>query len=235
MSDSAFRTAIVGFASFFDGVTIDRAAPDGTIQTIAVPLQYSGKQSFVQRLFAQEDIESQTVYQSLPRMAFNIESIDVNNTRKMQRLGKISNGALASYNPIPYDMKVNLTIVAKNVSDCLQIMEVILPKFAPERVITISPNGFQQEVIINLESTSFQNDFEGTLDKRQLITANLAFTVIVSLTGTTHVPVYIEQVFAKINDTSSVDYASFGYPVPVATYTASGTSPSGTIFESWVE
>lgn len=235
MSIGLIRATSVAFASMFDNLQINRPAPDGTIQTINVPLMYAGKQAFVQRLFAQEDLDAANVYQSLPRMTFEISEIVSDPERKMQRMGAIqsADGTQKYFNNVPYNIGIELNIVAKNVSDCLQILEIVLPKFSPERVLSVNSGGVIQQIPFTLKATTFQNDFEGTLDKRQLITATLSFDAGIQLYGAAGVSNVIEEVIVPINDPNNIGYLGFGSPIPTTTYTASGTSPSGSIFEQW--
>jgi hypothetical protein len=71
--------------------------------------------------------------------------------------------------------------------DALQIVEQILPYFNPQYTLTLKPfSGFEdikEDVPITLQSVSFQDDFEGSLEQRRTIIYTLDFGMRVNFHG----------------------------------------------------
>lgn len=81
----------------------------------------------------------------LPRMSYEMMGFSYDSSRKLNTTGKdfaqSSSGgatALAAYNPVPYDFDFNLTIYVRNVEDGNQIIEQIVPYFAPDYTLKLN-------------------------------------------------------------------------------------------------
>ena len=122
------RKAIVAFGSMFNNITIQREDADGNVvQLQKVPLSYSPKQKFLTKIRQQPNVDTQNVQVLLPRMGFEMVSLDYDPNRKispMQQSRTINSSTTASaqYAPTPYNINVLLYIYAKNQDDGLQII-----------------------------------------------------------------------------------------------------------------
>jgi len=122
------RKAIVAFGSMFNGITIERKDSAGnSIQIQKVPLSYSPKQKFLAKIRQQPSVDETNFSVILPRMGFEMTSLDYDPNRKISPLqqNRTLNSATTSssqYAPTPYNINVLLYIYVKNQDDGLQII-----------------------------------------------------------------------------------------------------------------
>jgi hypothetical protein len=80
-----------------------------------------------------------------------------------------------------------LNIYAKSQDDALQLVEQILPYFAPQYTLTIKPfadiDTLTEDVPITLSGVTFQDDFEGAVEQRRTIIYTLDFEMKIALYG----------------------------------------------------
>ena len=127
------RKIIVSFGTMFNEINLVRKDSSGSItQSMKVPLAYGPKEKFLARLRQDADL-SKTVAITLPRLGFEIKNLSYDPTRKLNRVQKFKKvkGAKASqldtqYMPVPYNLELELYIMAKQSDDALQIVEQIL-------------------------------------------------------------------------------------------------------------
>jgi hypothetical protein len=217
-------------------------------QTIQIPLSYSSKSKWVQRIQEQPDLDGSKVFGVLPRMAFELGGLTYDNTRKLARMGTIGTESPAgsgiinrNFTPVPYNVSFSLYIMTNTQEDGLQIIEQILPSFAPELTLTISAgasgSGMTQNVPIILTNVLLEDDFDGSFETRRLVTWTLSFTAKVNLYGGTAQIGVINKVNVYINVASKLPASILPTNVgdlPVATYTAAGSGGVITS-ESWLE
>lgn len=80
-----------------------------------------------------------------------------------------------------------MNVYTNNQDDALQIVEQIVPYFAPQYTVTIKPYKehptIKEDVPITLQSVSFINEFEGQQESRQYVQYVLDFEVKINFTG----------------------------------------------------
>ena len=186
------RKAIVAFGSMFNNITIQRTDANGNVvQLQKVPLSYSPKQKFLTKIRQQPDIDTQNVQVLLPRMGFEMISLDYDPNRKISpiqqsRTINSSTAANAQYAPTPYNINVILYVYAKNQDDALQVIEQILPYFNPDYNLTIKavPQlNIKNDLPIILSSIGFEDDYEGDLTTRRSIIWTLSFVMKLNFYG----------------------------------------------------
>lgn len=185
------KKAITVFGSIFNNISIERRDADGKVaQTIKVPLTYAPKQKYIARVQQEPDIDGKNVGVTLPRMAFEIRGLQYNRARKLNSNIKninISEGKyLSQYNPVPYDMEVDLFIMVKNQEDGLQIVEQILPIFTPQYTVTInsiSEMQIKEDLPIILNAVNFEDNYEGDFHENRIIVWTLSFTLQLNYFG----------------------------------------------------
>lgn len=185
------RAAIVSFGSLFTNYHIFRKNKDKKIiQKINVPLSYAPKSKFLARIFQEPDIESKPFEVTLPRMSFEIESFSYDRSRKLNSNVKqtaVVDGQYRSMgNGVPYNLSMRLYVYAKNQEDALQIIEQILPKFAPQ--VSVSVNimpemGLTQNFPIILNDIAFEDNYEGDYQNHRTIIYTLDFTLQLNYYG----------------------------------------------------
>jgi hypothetical protein len=177
------RKTIVSFGTLFNQIYIKHKDSDGdTYSEIRVPLAYGPSQKFLARIEQQSDL-NKPVQITLPRMSFEMNSIQYDSTRKsgITQTFKASDGQNLKkvYMPVPYNIGFELNILSKLNDDALQIVEQILPYFQPGFTLTIDlidSIGEKRDVPVVLENISFQDDYEGDFSTRRALIYTLQFT-----------------------------------------------------------
>ena len=187
------RKIKVSFGTIFNNVQIVRKNSSGNItQSMKVPLAYGPKQKFLTRIREDASI-SKTTAITLPRIAFEIQTLSYDTTRKLNRVTKIrktsakGSGKLETqYMPVPYNVDLQLFVMAKSGDDALQIIEQILPFFQPEYTITVNDNldmKQKRDVPIVLTGIDYEDNYEGDFTTRRAIIYTLSFTAKFYLYG----------------------------------------------------
>ena len=186
------RKAIVAFGNMFNNITIERKDGNGEVIGIQrVPLSYSPKQKFLARINQQPNVDTNQFQIILPRMGFEMVSLDYDPNRKVSPLQQSrsltsSVNASTQYAPTPYNITVYLYVYARNQDDGLQIIEQILPYFNPDYNLTLKavPElNIQNDLPILLNTISFQDEYEGDFITRRAIIWTLAFTMKLNFYG----------------------------------------------------
>ena len=186
------RKAIVAFGNMFNNITIQRTDADGNVvQLQKVPLSYSPKQKFLTKIRQLPNVDTQNVQVLLPRMGFEMVSLDYDPNRKISpiqqsRTINSSTAANAQYAPTPYNVNMILYVYAKNQDDGLQVIEQILPYFNPDYNLTIKavPQlNIKNDLPIILNSLGFEDDYEGDLTTRRSIIWTLSFVMKLNFYG----------------------------------------------------
>ena len=190
------RTAVSVFGSMFNNLHVLRHNNAGeTISQVKVPLSYAPKRNFISRLDEMskgEDAERRVAIK-LPRMSFEITNMAYDPTRqlpKVNNIAKASNEITTKqkiYTSTPYTISFQLNIYAKSQDDALQIVEQILPYFAPQYTATIKPfadiPSLTEDVPIALSGVQFSDDYEGAIEQRRTIIYTLDFEMKIALYG----------------------------------------------------
>jgi hypothetical protein len=185
------RKTIIAFGTLFNDIHIrhqDSAGND--ITDMKVPLAYGPSQKFLARITQQADL-NKAVQITMPRMSFEMTSIQYDSTRKsslVQTFKTCEDGTKAKkvFMPVPYNIGFELNVLSKLNDDSLQILEQILPYFQPHFNLTIDlveSIGEKRDIPIVLESVSFQDDYEGSFDTRRALIHTLTFTAKTYLFG----------------------------------------------------
>jgi len=176
------KRSVSVFGTLFNNISIKR--PDGTL--IKVPLAYGPRQKWISRL-QQVDLETTRTALSLPRMGFEMTSIDYDATRKLSKKtqfkkAKASNPNVMQYQyaPAPYNIGFSLSVLVKNTDDGLQIIEQIMPYFTPDYTVTIHtiPDmSEKRDIPIILSSVTQTDEYEGDFITRQVLRYDLEFVM----------------------------------------------------------
>jgi hypothetical protein len=176
---------MVMFGTIFNDISISRT--DNTnveIQKFKVPLAYGPAQKFLSKVKQDPEFKAPAIV--LPRMSFEIMSMEYDGTRAQSSLQNVRAQAIdASYfkkhfYPAPYDIQIELNIMAKYPEDALKIVEQILPFFKPQwtsSVRLIDDLEIYWDVPIILNSVTSEDQYEGTFEERRILTWTLQFTL----------------------------------------------------------
>ena len=187
------RKVIVSFGTMFNDINLVRKDSSGNIsQSMKVPLAYGPREKFLVRLREDADL-SKTVAITLPRIGFEIANLSYDPTRKLNRVQKFKKvkGSKASqldtqFMPVPYNIDIELFVMAKQSDDALQIVEQILPYFQPDYTFTINDQpdmGIKRDVPIILNSIAYEDDYQGDFTTRRALIYTLSFTAKFYLYG----------------------------------------------------
>ena len=187
--NQTLKKTVAVFGTVFNNLKIVRKGVGET----RVPLAYGPKSKFLARIEQDSSLEDQKLAIKLPRMSFEITSIDRNTSNALNKSNvqlfdvagtELSKNVLKQ--SVPYDIGMQLNIIAKNQDDALQIFEQIVPTFVPEYTVAIKDMegpGNSVDVPIILNSTSFEDSYEGDFTTRRTLIYTLDFVVKVRFTG----------------------------------------------------
>ena len=177
------RKTVIAFGTVFNDINVrhqDKTGKD--ISNIKVPIAYGPRQKFLARLQQQPDL-NKAVQISLPRMSFEMTSIDYDSTRKsgVTQTFKAQDGKKFKkvFMPVPYNLGFELNVLTKTQDDALQIVEQILPFFQPGFTLTIDlvkQIGEKRDVPLILQNISFTDDYEGNYETRRALVYTFTFT-----------------------------------------------------------
>lgn len=187
------RRAVAVFGTLFnDLMVVKRDGSGNALQKIKVPLSYGPRQKFLARIRQEENLSDPRLAIKLPRMSFEITSIDYDESTRLTRGTKrripSASNAFASetmFYPSTYRLGFELSIIAKHQDDALQILEQILPFFQPEYTVTVNEvdNNFKSDMPFVLNSVSLNDDYEGDFETRRSLVYTLTFETRVKYYG----------------------------------------------------
>lgn len=198
------RKMVVLFGTMFNNVKLKRYNKEGTteIERITVPLTYSSKEKFYVRITQDPDL-ARDIQIVLPRMAFELTAITYDPLRKnstfVEQFTVKDNDEISRITRTPYNFEFSLYIFVRNVEDGTQIVEQILPYFAPDYTLSATlVDGITTDLPIILQSVSqdITND-TGEADQLRTIVWTLTFTMKGYLYGPTTNSKLIRQVTAN--------------------------------------
>ena len=185
------RKVIVSFGTMFNDIQLVRKDNSGVItQSMKVPLAYGPREKFLVRLREDADLTKQVAI-TLPRIGFEIKNLSYDSGRKLNQQFKKVKGSEtkqldAQYMPVPYNLELELYVMAKQSDDALQIVEQILPYFQPDYTLTINDMadmGIKRDVPIVLNSIGYEDSYEGDFTSRRALIYTLSFTAKFYLYG----------------------------------------------------
>ncbi len=184
------RRTVIAFGTLFNNISIrHKDSSDIDISEIKVPLAYGPIQKFLARIEQQPDL-NKPIAMTLPRMSFEMTSIQYDSTRKAnitqtfkaldgQNLKKV-------FLPVPYNIGFQLNLMCKIQDDALQVVEQILPYFQPSFNLTvdlIDSIGEKRDIPVILDNVSFTDDYEGDFSTRRILIYTFNFTAKTYLFG----------------------------------------------------
>ena len=229
------RRSVAIFGRVFNDIYVLRKNSAGAIiSTVKVPLSYAPKAKFLDRIREQADLASgQRVALKLPRMSFEIVSYTYDPTRQLQKTSNfMQTGSTAAQRAkinayVPYNITFQLNIYAKTQDDALQIVEQIMPYFAPQYNLTMAPISaypdLKEDVPITLQSVDFADDFEGDVATRRTIIYTLTFEMKANFYGPIADKNVITKAIPKI-DLDDIGTADSDYLTITITPTPAGVS-----------
>tara|TARA_E500000318_G_C3545240_1_gene206368 strand:+ start:752 stop:1522 length:771 start_codon:yes stop_codon:yes gene_type:complete len=209
--NQTLKKAVSVFGTLFNNIKVTKPGK----AEIRVPISYGPMQKFLARI---EDAGSDTdrIAIKLPRISFEITSIDYDAERALGKLNKVvteiptqtGGKNKTMFTGVPYQIGFQLNIIGKDQDSCLQILEQILPTFKPEYTISIrdmEAPGKSMDVPVVLNSVSFSDDYEADFTTRRTLVYTLEFTMKVKFYGTVVQSPIIKTVQAFLHDSPNSD------------------------------
>ena len=187
------RKTIIAFGTLFNTVEIRHQKQDGSdFSTVKVPIAYGPSEKFIARLEQKPDPRKRNSI-TLPRLAFELVSIQYDNTRKVSTMQTFKTFtkdgtklAKKVFMPVPYNLGFRLSIMTQYNEDSMQIIEQILPVFQPSFNVTVdlvSSIGEKRDIPMVLDSINFEDNYTSGYEEKRVIVHNLDFTAKTYLFG----------------------------------------------------
>ena len=184
------RKIVSVFGALFNDIHIAKKVDNKLTSVQRVPLAYAPRERYLARLA--EATRDEHIAIKLPRMTFEITDITYDSSSKLtkfnQTVQKDENGKCYHvHQAAPYNMTMDLNILSRSQDEALQIVEQILPFFAP--VYNLSVKGMEgpesvTDVPISLNSIDTEDTYQGGIgDSRRTIIYTLNFGVKVKFSG----------------------------------------------------
>lgn len=228
---SLLRKYAILFGNMFNDIEIRRFdANNNVVKQIPVPITYAPKRKWVYALNQSYEPTERKVAIQLPRMCFffNSPSYDagrqLNVLNKQKKITDDKNTLYSVFQPIPYKLNVELCVFAKNHDDGAQIIEQIIPYFAPDftNSINLIPTlDRKMDIVTRLQGIQVEDIYEGTFQQRQVIVWTLVFEMDVWFVGPIQKQGVIKRVDVDLVAVSgggkitNEDYINFGRNVRI--------------------
>ena len=155
-----------------------------------VPIAYGPSQKFISKL-TDAGAGTNRLSLKLPRMSFQITSIDFDSTRQLNKMNRLRYsdspaGRNTLFQGVAYNVGMDLVIIGKDQDTALQVLEQIVPTFKPDYTVAIKDMhrpGSSMDVPIILQSVSVDDDYEGSYEDTRVLTYTLSFVMKVNFYG----------------------------------------------------
>ena len=209
------RKLIIAFGSVFNNIHVEHKEADGTVlKDIKVPLAYESRKKYLARL-----IQDSKKNRQVPRMGFVFTGMEIDLTRSANQMTEFrfnhtnNDKAYALYSPIPYNFNFSLDVYSDLMDDGLQIIEQILPYFAPDFNVVIEeiPElDMRRDIPIELTAVEMSDEYEGDFSEQRIVNWTLNFLV----RGWIYPPIREQGLIKKVVTNYIIDYGQPGpfYP-----------------------
>lgn len=213
---SSIRKYVVCFGTLFNNIYVAKPQEDGSTKKYRVPLAYAAKEKYIRRI---QEFETLNIDENnpgvdssyLPRMSFQLTGLMYDSLRKRNSLSKTkafeptSDTLSYNYAEVPYNLEFTLSILTRKMDEGLQIVEQILPYFAPEFVVTVDLGSFAKKIDIPITMSSYTQsvEFEGEADENtdyRVISFDLTFNMRGYLYGPTKNSAIIKESITRFFD-----------------------------------
>lgn len=182
------RKYIITFGTLFNNIYITRSNNAGEeVARIRVPITYGPKDKALTRVVQDPAIDRPTATYPLPMMTFEMTGFDYDGSRKLQTTNRNAYNDPVDplkrryqYNPVPYNIGFQLSILVKNAEDGTKIVEQILPYFTPDWTVTallIPEMNIKHDIPVILNRVNLDDVYEGEFTERRSMVWTLDFTL----------------------------------------------------------
>ena len=186
---NTLRKYVILFGTVFNNIYVTRQNTTGeTIQTIKVPLSYGPKEKYLARLEGNPELNNK-IAMVVPRIPFEMVTFQYDPDRKLNTLNRKFKDGNNQYQPVPYNIQFQMSIIVKNAEDGTKIIEQILPYFTPEWTASVhlvpDMEDDPWDIPIVLNDVTSEDTYEGNFETRRAIIWTINFTMKGYLFGPT--------------------------------------------------
>lgn len=199
-----------------DGIEVVRFKPDGTEDSrVPVPVQYAPKEKFIRNLVEDPDLTRKAAI-TLPKISYEMNGLQYSSERKLARnrtfaFRDASKGAMTVYAPVAYDIMYTAYVAAKTQEDMFQIIEQLVPAFAPDFTVTmrgINSPDISFDVPVTLDTIQPNDEYEGRFEDNRVIIWTLSFLLKGVLFGPVRKSGIIKHIDITMYDASELSKAA---------------------------
>lgn len=189
----SIRKVTANFGSLFNEIEFVKDDTVSPPDTFTVPISFAPRTYFISRLNEKSSIDNEgraIVQHTLPTMTFEISGYEYAKDRQTNLMISIpetenptspvqDSYKKTQFNLVPYDITFTLNVFARKYEDLLQIMEQILPYFAPKWNLNVVLNDFlniQKTIPVVLNSVSLEDEYQNQYSDFRLLNQQLEFT-----------------------------------------------------------
>lgn len=185
------RLYIALFGKMFSDILIQRRDKNNTlVQVIPVPIDYGPAAKWDGKTSQDPDFH-RSISRQLPRMSYEMmgmQYLPERQTPPLQKATRVFNKEklYSQFKHVFYEFKFNLYVVVENESDGLQIVEQIIPFFAPDWTVktnVIPDMQYEDDTKIEIKSIDVQRDWTGSMGDGRKIEWTIGFTMEAKLYG----------------------------------------------------
>jgi hypothetical protein len=185
------RNLIVAMGTLFTGITITRQDSNKKkVKSIKVPIAYGPKHKWLNKLREDADFKK-NVEIVLPRLSFEIVDYKYDPTRKIGVQGNFTVGDIGGvrakvFNPVPYDVTIQVHSMCKNQEDSLQIFEQVAPYFAPSmtvNMIMLPEFNIKKDVPLLFQGATIEDSYDGSAEEFRTVIQTFNFVAQLDLFG----------------------------------------------------
>ena len=185
------RNTIIGFGQLFSDIYIVRKdANKKKVQKVLVPVSYGPKEKWLRRVDENPD-GKKNIAVDLPRMTFELVNYQYDSSRKVgsnvnKFVDPVSGKRINT--PVPYTLTIIMHVISRTQEDSLQIIEQILPHFAPGLTVNmeyVNAPKISFTTTFSLAGVSIQDNWDGDFDTPRFVTHQLTFESKIYLFGAT--------------------------------------------------
>jgi hypothetical protein len=230
---------ITMFGNLFNDITVTRLdANNKKIKTIPISLKYASREKYLALLDKHPQTEKTGL--RLPAISFVISSMQYDGSRQISPLTNLVNitddstRMYSSFQKIPYEIQIEMALIAEKNDDLAQMFEQIIPYFTPTHVntITLVPDlNDKNDILISLDSTNFNDSYDGEFTQRRELFWTLTFTIKAFFIGPISQQGVIKRVqvdLAAVNQIDEIaDYDKNGFKRDERIVIKPGLTPDG--------
>lgn len=185
----SLKRYVVVFGTLFNDIVVhkrDPSANNAVVKTVKVPIAYGPAEKFLVRTQKDKGLNKPVAIE-LPRMAFEVTGMAYAGDRKLPTTNRYTVPDPANpsryktiWQPVPYDINIQLNIMVKSYDDGCAILEQILPFFTPDwtpSVQLIDELEVKHDIPFILVGVSQTDTYENNFTERRQLIWTLDFVV----------------------------------------------------------